>query len=210
MDKISSEENVKINWRHLIGLHNWKGLLDPLEMDLRRCLIHYGQMAQATYDSFNTEKASKFAGSSRYSKQDFFAKVGLEKGNPYKYRVTKFLYATSEVKVPEAFIVKPLSREAWSKESNWIGYVAVATDEGKAELGRRDIVVAWRGTVRSLEWIDDFEFALVSAPKIFGESSDVKVHQGWYSIYTSTDRRSPFTNSSVREQASPITISYVC
>lgn len=188
-----------------MGSDNWKGLLEPLHIDLRRCLIHYGQMAQATYDTFNTEKASKFAGSSRYSKQDFFAKVGLGKGKngPYKYRVTKFLYATSQVQVPDAFIVRPLSREAWSKESNWIGYVAVGTDEGAAELGRRDVVIAWRGTVRSLEWIDDMEFGLVSAPLIFGEYSDVKIHQGWYSIYTSEDRRSPFTNNSVRNQATP-------
>lgn len=209
MDKSSRSDNnnnnygKKNNWRELIGSDNWKGLLEPLHIELRRCLIHYGQMAQATYDTFNTEKVSKFAGSSRYSKQDFFAKVGLGKGNSYKYRVTKFLYATSQVQVPDAFIVRPLSREAWSKESNWIGYVAVATDEGAAELGRRDIVIAWRGTVRSLEWIDDFEFVLVSAPQIFGQSSDVKVHQGWYSIYTSDDRRSPFTKNSVRNQASP-------
>ncbi|XP_038881406.1 phospholipase A1-IIgamma-like isoform X2 [Benincasa hispida] len=198
----AENNNNNNNWRQLMGSNNWKGLLEPLQIDLRRYLIHYGQMAQATYDTFNTEKASKFAGSSRYSKQDFFAKVGLGKGKsaPYKYRVTKFLYATSQVQVPDAFIVRPLSREAWSKESNWIGYVAVATDEGAAEMGRRDVVIAWRGTVRSLEWIDDFEFGLVSAPEIFGESSDVKIHQGWYSIYTSDDRRSPFTNNSVRNQ----------
>ncbi|XP_023003979.1 phospholipase A1-IIgamma [Cucurbita maxima] len=202
MDKRSSSGNTtgKNNWRQLIGSNNWEGLLEPLQIELRRYILHYGQMAQATYDTFNTEKASKFAGSSRYSKQDFFAKVGLEKGNPFKYSVTKFLYATSQVKVPDAFIVRPLSREAWSKESNWIGYVAVATDEGAAELGRRDIVISWRGTVRSLEWIDDMEFVLTSAPQIFGQSSDVRVHQGWYSIYTSDDRRSPFTKTSVRNQ----------
>lgn len=203
----SDNNNGKKQWRELMGSNNWEGLLEPLQIDLRKYLIHYGQMAQATYDTFNTEKASKFAGSSRYSKQDFFAKVGLGKGSDQlKYRVTKFLYATSQVQVPDAFIVRPLSREAWSKESNWIGYVAVATDEGAAELGRRDIVIAWRGTVRSLEWVDDLEFSLVSAPHIFGESSDVQVHQGWYSIYTSEDRRSPFTKNSVRNQA--ITYTY--
>ncbi|OMO65332.1 Lipase, class 3 [Corchorus olitorius] len=158
-------------------------------------------MTQAAYDAFNTQKASKFAGSSLYGKKNFFFNVGLEKGNPYKYQVTKFLYATSQIQVPEAFLVKPLSREAWSKESNWIGYVAVATDEGKDVLGRRDIVIAWRGTVQTLEWVNDFEFNLVSPVKIFGDQrNDIKVHEGWYSIYTSEDPRSPYNKSSARDQ----------
>lgn len=165
-------------WRELSGELNWEGLLDPLDTNLRKTIIHYGEMAQSTYDAFNTEKASKFAGDSLYAKKGFFSKVGLEKGNPYKYRVTKFLYA----------------------ESNWIGFVAVATDEGKDVLGRRDIVIAWRGTVRKIEWVNDFEFGLVSADKVFGQGCHVKVHQGWYSIYTKDDPLSLFNKTSARDQ----------
>ncbi|KAF5472985.1 hypothetical protein F2P56_009637 [Juglans regia] len=189
-------------WKSLSGQNHWEGLLDPLNIDLRRYIIHYGEMTQATYDAFDAEKVSRFAGSSRYAKKNFFPKVFLENGNPFKYTVTKFFYATSSIKVPEAFIIKSLSREAWSKESNWIGYVAVATDEGKALLGRRDIVIAWRGTVETLEWIDDLESDWVSASKILGaEGHDhPKVHQGWYSIYTSDDSRSHFNKTSARNQ----------
>ncbi|KAL6330374.1 hypothetical protein AAG906_040303 [Vitis piasezkii] len=107
-------------------------------------------MAQATYDTFNREPKSKFAGSNIYSRRNLFSQVGLAKPNPYTYTPTKYLYATSEIKVPTAFILKPIPIDAWSKQSNWIGFVAVATDEGKTALGRRDIVVAWRGSVRNV------------------------------------------------------------
>ncbi|OIW13714.1 hypothetical protein TanjilG_08056 [Lupinus angustifolius] len=169
------EDNIAKKWHEINGQNHWKGLLDPLDIDMRRYIIQYGELAQSAYDAFITEKASKYAGSSRYTKRDFFSKVGLEKGNPFKYSVTKFVYATSSISLPDAFVIKSLSREAWSKESNWIGFVAVSTDEGKSMLGRRDIVIVWRGTVQTLEWVNDLEFILVPAPKVFGKNTDPKV-----------------------------------
>ncbi|KAF5944507.1 hypothetical protein HYC85_018584 [Camellia sinensis] len=136
--------------------------------------------------------------SNRYAKTDLFAKLGLD---PSTYRVTKYLYATSSTQVPDAFILKSQSREAWSKESNWMGYVVVATDEGMAKLVRRDIVIAWRGTIQALEWANNLQILLVSPSKIIGEQDDdTKVHQGFYSIYTSNNPRSPFTEASARDQ----------
>ncbi|CAH9137897.1 unnamed protein product [Cuscuta epithymum] len=196
----SSYCTIAERWEVLSGGTNWEGLLDPLDLDLRKYLIHYGEMTQATYDTFNADLFSKFAGSSRYSEARLFSNVGLEKGNPYKYEVTKYLYATSSHPVPDAFIVKPIRLGAWSRESNWMGYVAVATDDRKAELGRRDIVVCWRGTVRALEWLDDFDISLVHAPEIFGDGGRPMVHRGFYSIYTSKNPASPFNVTSARDQ----------
>ncbi|WMV15900.1 hypothetical protein MTR67_009285 [Solanum verrucosum] len=157
--------SIAEKWEELSGKENWKGLLNPLDLNLRKYLIQYGELAQATYDTFISDRASEYAGSSRYSKENLFAKVGLD---PEMYHVTKYFYATSSFPLPEAFMVKSWSREAWSKESNFMGYVAVATDKGKAVLGRRDIVIAWRGTIRTLEWVNDLQFLLVPAPKVFG------------------------------------------
>ncbi|XP_074355734.1 phospholipase A1-IIgamma-like [Apium graveolens] len=52
----------------------------------------------------------------------------------------KYLYATSKPSVPGAFILKSLSTKMWSKEINFMEYIAVATDEGKAVLGEEQ----WR------------------------------------------------------------------
>ncbi|KAK6131478.1 hypothetical protein DH2020_034786 [Rehmannia glutinosa] len=156
-------------WQQQLGK-----VIDPLDLDLRRYIVHYGSMAQATYDAFNSRKHQNTQEAAD-TRNDFFSKVGIEKGNPFKYRVTKYLYATSSTKLPDAFIMMSLSREAWSKESNWMGFVAVATDEGKTALGRRDILIAWRGTIRNLEWVNDLQFLLVPATEIFGGDDDPKV-----------------------------------
>lgn len=185
--------SISQKWKMLSGQEKWLDQLDPLDIDLRRYIIHYGEMAQAIRDAFNTEKVSKHAGSSLYNESNLLSKVGIEQGNPFKYEVTKYLYGTSSIPLP-SFRVKSLSREAWSKESNWIGYVAVATEEGKVALGRRDIVIAWRGTVQTMEWINDLKFDSVSAPEIFRGNDDVKIHHGWHSIYTTADPRSPLIN----------------
>ncbi|KAE8673608.1 hypothetical protein F3Y22_tig00111779pilonHSYRG00200 [Hibiscus syriacus] len=125
--------SVVTGWKKLSGDKNWEGLLQPLSPDLRRYLIHCAQSAGAVGDLFNGETHEPDA-----TKQDFFSKAGLVKGNPYKYDVTHFLYAGCD-----------------QVEPSWFGYVAVATDEGKHVLGRRDILIAWRGTATWSEWLND-------------------------------------------------------
>ncbi|KMT04524.1 hypothetical protein BVRB_8g181860 [Beta vulgaris subsp. vulgaris] len=203
----SSDHGFVANrWELLMGENNWEDLLDPLDKDLRELIIHYGEMAQAAYDTFIRDKYSKYAGSSRFSKNNFFAKLGLELGHPYKYRVTKFFYATSAIDVPDAFIFKSLSSiEQSSKDTNFMGYIAVAEDDAVELLGRREIVVAWRGSVEFMEWLNDLKFLQVSASDILAHEGDdgepePEVHQGWHSIYTTDNLSSPFEKTSARQQ----------
>ncbi|MCO5611894.1 hypothetical protein L7F22_066153 [Adiantum nelumboides] len=155
----SNSPSLSERWREIQGLHRWSGLLQPLDLELRRQIIRYGEFNQAIYDAFDTETHSKYVGSSKYSKKELFQKVGLQPDDgedTWGYEVSRYLYATATSHVLGRFFLSSQSKEAWSKESNWIGYVAVATDKGKEWLGRRDIVIVWRGTLRLFEWIDDF------------------------------------------------------
>ncbi|KAJ8616451.1 hypothetical protein MRB53_035823 [Persea americana] len=168
--------SIATNWREIMGSNNWEGLLDPLRMDVRQNLLIYGDLVQVTGDAFNNESASNNKGKCRYSKKDLFEKTGLVKGNQYKYQVPEFFDTTAKA--------------LWFEEKNWMGYVAVATDEGKEKLGRRDIVIAWRGTVRKLEWAEDIGVVLADASDIFDSSStsqiaDPKAHSGFLDLYKS-------------------------
>lgn len=90
----------------------------------------------------------------------------------------------------------------WSKNANWIGYVAVSNDETSKRLGRRDITIAWRGTVTRLEWIADLMDFLkpISSNKIPCPDPTVKVEAGFLDLYTDKDKSCRFCQYSAREQ----------
>uniref|UniRef100_A0ACD5T7A9 Uncharacterized protein n=1 Tax=Avena sativa TaxID=4498 RepID=A0ACD5T7A9_AVESA len=207
--------SIASRWPELQGSGSWAGLLDPLDADLRASIIAYGEHAQAAYDGLNSEKRSPNAGRCLYSHANLLTATGVS--HPEHYTVTKFLYATEDLdnvrvfnkSVANAFFVHPVVRPAKAppgRPSTWIGYVAVATDKGAVALGRRDIVVAWRGTVERPEVAKDLAFGCVSAAKVLqGSSADNKfrcarVHGGFLSVYTASD---PDNNdmASARDQA---------
>nr|GLL45874.1 phospholipase A1-IIgamma-like [Ipomoea trifida] len=116
----------------LSGSDNWEGLLDPLDSDLRRYLLHYAAMAAPTGEALITDPASRNIGLCRYARKNLLANTGAVKGNPFKYEVTKYFYAPSGASTgATGYTVRPARADAVLKESNWMGYVAVATDEGK-------------------------------------------------------------------------------
>ncbi|PIA55300.1 hypothetical protein AQUCO_00800193v1 [Aquilegia coerulea] len=194
--------NIPKRWKELSGFNHWNGLLSPLDNDMRQYLIHYGELVEVTYDAFVREKTSEYAGGSRFSQAELLEGVGLLKNNhPLKqYTVTKYFYATSSLQLPAAFMQHSMSNTACYKDSNWFGYVAVATDQGKALLGRRDIVVCWRGTLTPLEWVDDFIFTMVNGNEILKTEKNPMIHQGFYSIYMTADPNSKYNKINCRDQ----------
>ncbi|KAK6932134.1 Fungal lipase-like domain [Dillenia turbinata] len=188
---MSMKENISSRWRELHGSKCWENLLEPLDPSLRREIVKYGEFAQAAYDSFDFETYSKYCGSNYYRKDELFDKLHLTR---HGYKVTKYIYAMSDIDMPR-WVETSLADSAWSKESNWMGYVAVSTDDESESLGRRDIVVAWRGTIAPAEWVQDVKVKLTP----LGEGN-VKVEQGFLSVYTTKSSSSKYTKKSASQQ----------
>jgi hypothetical protein len=114
----------------------------------------------------------------------------------------RYIYATADVEVP--YLLRKSEREdAWSSKSNWIGYVAVCTDEEEIKrLGRRDILIAWRGTVTGLEWAANLEFHLIPCgltdESKHGQATHIQVEAGFLSLYTSAKEDSRFNKVSAQ------------
>ncbi|XP_022138040.1 galactolipase DONGLE, chloroplastic-like, partial [Momordica charantia] len=83
----------------------------------------------------------------------------------------------------------------------WIGYVAVSSDETSKSLGRRDIVITFRGTVTNSEWIANLMSSLTPARlDPHNQRPDVKVESGFLTLYTSEETSIKFGLESCREQ----------
>ncbi|KAJ0969858.1 hypothetical protein J5N97_022735 [Dioscorea zingiberensis] len=189
----SPKENISSLRDELHGHGDWSNLLDPLHPWLRHEIIKYGEFSQATYDAFDCNSFSKYSGSSLYSPSRLFEKLGLT-GNGYC--ITKYIYAMSNVELPR-WLEHSLNADTWSKDSNWMGFVAVSDNAESRRIGFRDIVVAWRGTVSPAEWLEDMQLKL--EPLRDGEGH-VKVEHGFLSIYTSKSEATRYNKSSASEQ----------
>ncbi|XAR60366.1 Phospholipase A(1) [Bertholletia excelsa] len=182
-------------WRQIQGSNDWDGLLDPMNSHLRQEIIRYGEFAQACYDSFDFDPYSKYCGTCKYMADHFFKELDM---GDMGYQVTRYLYATSNINLPN-FFQKSTIRRVWSQHANWMGYVAVSTDPDEIRrLGRRDILVAWRGTVTYLEWIHDLKDIL--RPAHFREDPSIKIESGFYDLYTEKEMTCKYCTFSAREQ----------
>ncbi|XP_039169678.1 phospholipase A1-IIgamma [Eucalyptus grandis] len=105
-----------------------------------------------------------------------------------QYEVTRYFYVPSHA----TFLEQP--------DRSWAGYVAVSTDEGTQALGRRDILVTWRGTANFLESMEDIRDDLAPANNIFKDDTHTKIHAGFLDLYTKWDLVNPYTRLSARDQ----------
>ncbi|KAL1367448.1 hypothetical protein AAHE18_02G052700 [Arachis hypogaea] len=187
-------------WREIQGENDWAGLLDPIDPILRLELIRYGEMAQACYDAFDFDPFSKYCGSCRFTRRNFFSSLGMPHTR-HGYSVTRYLYATTNINLPN-FFRQSRWPKMWSKNANWVGYVAVSDDEMSKRIGRRDVAVAWRGTVTHLEWVADLMDFLkpFSANSIPCPDPYVKVESGFLDLYTEKDESCGYCKYSAREQ----------
>ncbi|CAL4907997.1 unnamed protein product [Urochloa decumbens] len=195
------EAELPARWREIHGRDDWAGLLDPMDPLLRSELIRYGELAQACYDAFDYDPSSRYCGSCKHPRRDFFDRLGMPDA-ARGYAVSRYLYATSNFRFPSIFPQSRAGAKIWSQSANWIGYVAVSTDEESARLGRRDVAIAWRGTVTRLEWVSDLMDFLrsVADEGIPCPDPEVKVLAGFADLYTDRDPGCRFCKYSAREQ----------
>ncbi|KAJ3669992.1 hypothetical protein LUZ60_010316 [Juncus effusus] len=189
----SPKEDISSLYPQIHGSADWSSLLSPLHPWLRREILKYGEFTQSTYDAFDSNPFSKYGGSCIYGRERMFEKLGLTR---HGYNITKYLYAMSHIDLPK-WLERSIHAEAWSKDSNWMGYVAVSGEEESRRIGCRDIVVAWRGTVAPAEWLEDIQGKLES---IESTKYDVKVEHGFRSLYTSKSETTRYNKLSASEQ----------
>jgi hypothetical protein len=184
-------------WRDIQGVNSWKGLLDPMNPILKAEILRYGEFAQLCYDAFDDRDYSEYYGTCKHSKRSLFQKLGLPHSG---YQVTKYLYANTGV-LGSSFGYESIDNAVW------IGFIAVCTDPNEIErLGRRDIVIAWRGTRTAQEWMQNFKDILVPLPPSLvnvnvqkNPDPNVRIEKGFLSCYTSVDEGSEKCSRSARD-----------
>ncbi|KAJ4954709.1 hypothetical protein NE237_011492 [Protea cynaroides] len=190
----SPRNNLESRWREYHGCNDWAGLIDPLDENLRREVVRFGEFIQAAYHTFHSSPAT--------SEEDaiFTRQVALPDRS---YRVTKSLYATSSLRLPSW--VDDLAPDlGWmTQRSSSVGYVAVCEDEREiSRMGRRNIIIALRGTATCLEWAENVRDILVQVSG--GDNSEpnqaAKVQCGFLSLYKTPGSNMPSLAKSVIDE----------
>ncbi|KAG0472834.1 hypothetical protein HPP92_014691 [Vanilla planifolia] len=165
----SPKSSIAYRWRLLHGSRNWSGLLDPLDENLRRELVKYGDLVQAAYHTFHSHPSAPPSRPRHVILPD------------RNYSVTKSLFATSSVDVPSWLEPAASAAPQWmTQPSSWIGFVAVCDNDREiARMGRRDIVIVLRGTATALEWYENFRTSLQPLP----DEPNAKVSSGFMSLH---------------------------
>ncbi|XP_055811234.1 phospholipase A(1) DAD1, chloroplastic-like [Solanum dulcamara] len=200
---------LRERWMEFQGIKNWEGLLDPLDDDLRKEILRYGKFVEAAYHCFDFDMSSSTYATCVYPENSMMlTNCGLDKSG---YKVIKNLYATCAVKMPQW--TKRTFPNLASPRSSWIGYVAVCDNvEEIARLGRRDVVIAYRGTATSSEWLENLRTTLTCLPDNMmspDENYDQPmVQSGLLSLYTTNTQCDQSLQDTIREEIGNILDKY--
>lgn len=192
---------LRNKWMEFQGIKNWEGLLDPLDDGLRDEILRYGEFVEAAYRCFDFDTNSPTYAKCTCSKKSLLSP------NKSGYKVVKTLHATCGVQLPDWAERLP----SWvSTQSSWIGYVAVCVDKDEiARLGRRDVVIAYRGTATCMEWLENLRATLACLPcDMAPDSCQSMVQSGFLSLYTSKNQDSSSLQESIRDEINKILNKY--
>ncbi|XVF73530.1 hypothetical protein PTKIN_Ptkin12aG0209000 [Pterospermum kingtungense] len=197
----SNSAKLAKNWTEYQGINNWEGLLDPLDDTLRSEILRYGQFVEAAYRSFDFDPNSPTYATCKFPKGSLLTRSCIGETG---YKPTRNLRATCGIRLPGWIDRGP----SWvSTQSSWIGYVAVCHDKEEiARLGRRDVVIAFRGTATCLEWLENIRATLTSLPDDVAANVGSKgsggpmVESGFLSLYTSGTSACPSLQNMVRQE----------
>ncbi|KAK7859843.1 phospholipase a1-ibeta2 [Quercus suber] len=116
----SPRNHLGSKWREYHGSNDWKGLLDPLDENLRREVVKYGEYIQAAYHAFHSNPAMSA------EEPPLPRHVALPDRT---YKVTKSLYATSSVGLPK-WVDDVAPDLGWmTQRSSWIGLAESVVEE---------------------------------------------------------------------------------
>ncbi|KZV53285.1 hypothetical protein F511_07579 [Dorcoceras hygrometricum] len=199
----SPRNNLGRRWMEYHGSNDWTGLLDPLDENLRREVVRFGEFIQAAYHCFHSNPSILREEAQRPRH------VALPDKS---YKVTKSLYSTSSIGLPN-WIDSMAPDLGWmTQRSSWAGYVAVCDDRREIQrMGRRDIIIALRGTATCLEWAENMRDLLV--PISQEEEGNVglpKVECGFLNLFKTrgADDHIPSLAESVVEEVQRLTQKY--
>ncbi|CAN6283902.1 unnamed protein product [Urochloa humidicola] len=173
--RLSPKGSIAGEWRRYHGADGaWSGLLDPLDHNLRRELLRYGDFVQAAYTAFHS-MPSAAADAAAVSTGQHRTLVLPDRS----YRPTRSLFASSSLAIPPSWASQA---PGWlTQRTSFVGYVAVCDSEREvARMGRRDIAIVLRGTATCPEWAENLRAGLVS---LSDGDDDAKVAKGFLSLY---------------------------
>ncbi|KAM0888582.1 hypothetical protein ACQ4PT_028251 [Festuca glaucescens] len=117
--RASPRGSIATEWRRYHGEGAWESLVDPLDQNLRREVLRYGDFVQAAYAAFHSMPSSASHGHGQHRMLVLPDR---------SYRATRSLFATSSLSIQP--LAQRQSAHKWlTQRSSFVGYVAVCDNE---------------------------------------------------------------------------------